>query len=48
MGRKVKHLEMKWGNELKIDVSNLSPGVYFIKMGDSSSNTYRSAKIIVK
>lgn len=31
-----------------LDMSYANPGVYFIKMGDQISNTYKSAKIIVK
>lgn len=32
----------------QLDMSYAAPGVYFIKMGDQSSNTFKSAKIIVK
>ncbi len=31
-----------------LDMSYANAGVYFIKMGDQSSNTYKTAKIIVK
>jgi hypothetical protein len=32
----------------QLDMSYAAPGVYFIKIGDQSSNTFKSAKIIVK
>ncbi len=41
---------VKEGNAFnyQLDMSYASPGVYFIKMGSQASNTYKSAKIIVK
>ena len=34
--------------EYHLDMSYADAGVYFIRMGDNSSKTYKSAKIIVK